>query len=112
MYTDENLPTMDILSCSYVEIQSCSPFRTLIPISLIVLKMPKKSFLQNRPYSEPVVSCHCKVYNCLLNKMKRICFRFQILTCMESYHELHEVLHFAIDSVLNIIDRAGVSPQN
>ena len=54
------------------------------------IKNAEKVFLQYRPYSEPVVCCHFKVHNFILNKMKRICFRFQIWTCMKSRHELHE----------------------
>ena len=54
------------------------------------IKNADEIFLRYRPYSEPVVCCPYKVYNFLLNKMKRICFRFQIWTCMETCHELHE----------------------
>ena len=50
----------------------------------------EKVILRYRPYSEPVVICHYKVYNFFLNKMKRICVRFQIWTYMESCHDLHE----------------------
>ena len=74
----------------HVEIQSCSPFSTLIPISSIVLKMPKKSFYGIVHIRNRLSVATIKVYNFLLNKMKRICFRFQIWTCMESCHELHK----------------------
>ena len=54
------------------------------------IKDAEKVFLRYGPYSEQVVCCPYKVYNYLLDKIKRICFLFQIWTCMKPRHELHE----------------------
>ena len=91
MYTDANLPTMDVLLGPYFGIKSCRPYSTLIRISLNTIKNAEKVFFRYPPYSEPVVCCHYKVYKYLRdNKMRRICFRFQLWTCKESRHKVHK----------------------
>ena len=76
------------------------------------IKNAEKVFLRYRPYSEPVVCCHYKAYNSLLNKIKKTVSGSKYGHVWNHAMSCTSVLQFAIDSMLNVFDRAGVSPQN
>ena len=74
------------------------------------IKNAEKVLLRYRLYSEPVVCCHYQVYCFLLNKMKRIFSGSQYGHVWNHAMSCTRVLQFAIDSMVNVIDRAGMSP--